>query len=111
MSTAAPVEKLYVNLGSAERIPLGEGRQILVGMEMIAVFRTRDGRVFATQAACSHKQGPLADGLIGDCKIVCPLHAFAFDLASGRPLGHSCRALTTYPVNLNSKGEILIEME
>ena len=109
MTTAMPT-RLIVNLGPAGRIPLGEGRQFLVGMEMIAVFRTRDGGIYATQASCSHKCGPLADGLAGDRKIVCPLHAFAFDLCSGQPLGHGCAALTTYPVSLNPKGEILVEM-
>jgi len=110
MTTATPT-RLVVNLGPAVRIPVGEGRQFLVGLEMIAVFRTRAGGVFATQASCTHKNGPLADGLVGDRKIVCPLHAFAFDLNSGQPLGHACGPLTTYPVSLNSKGEILVEMD
>jgi len=108
MSTAT---KLQVNVGAASRIPVGEGRQFLVGMDLIAVFRTRDGGVYATQASCSHKDGPLADGLVGYCKIVCPLHAFAFNLSTGKPLGHSCTALTTYPVSVNEKGEILVEMD
>jgi nitrite reductase (NADH) small subunit len=111
MSTASAVAKLLVNIGPADRIPLGEGRQFLIGMELIAVFRTRDGGIFATQASCTHKGGPLADGLVGDHKIVCPLHTFAFDLRSGQPLGHACAALTTYVASLNSKGEILVEIE
>jgi nitrite reductase (NADH) small subunit len=110
MSTAVAT-KILVNVGPADRIPLGEGRQFLVGLELIAVFRTRDGGVFATQASCTHKSGPLADGLVGDHKIVCPLHTFAFDLRSGQPLGHTCAALTTYPASLTSKGEILVEIE
>ena len=92
---AEPRIKLLVNLGHVDRIPLGEGRQFQAGPTMIAVFRTRDGAVFATQALCSHKEGPLADGIIGDDKIVCPLHAYAFDLRSGNPLGHGCNSLKT----------------
>ena len=38
------------NLGSVEKIPLGQGRCYLVGTEEIAVFRQRDGRLFATQS-------------------------------------------------------------
>src|SRR5262245_5214185 len=106
-TAAAAATKLLVNVGPADRIPLGEGRQFLVGMELIAVFRTRDGGIFAAQASCTHKGGPLADGLVGDHKIVCPLHTFAFDLRSGGPLGHTCAALTTYPASLNAKGVIL----
>ncbi|GDY22336.1 nitrite reductase [Verrucomicrobiota bacterium] len=71
------------NLGSVEKIPLGQGRCYLVGTEEIAVFRQRDGRLFATQSRCPHKQGPLAEGIVGGGKVICPLHAHKFDLQSG----------------------------
>lgn len=71
------------NLGSVEKIPLGQGRCYLVGTEEIAVFRQRDGRLFATQSRCPHKQGPLAEGIMGGGKVICPLHAHKFDLQSG----------------------------
>lgn len=96
------------NLGPAERIPLGEGRTFQVNGSMIAVFRARNGRVFATQARCPHKAGPLADGLVGDAKVICPLHAFRFDLETGRPVANECEALRTYPVRLSEIGDILI---
>ena len=103
--------KCIANLGNANRIPVGEGRQFQVGAVLIAVFRTRDGGVYATQASCTHKSGPLADGLVGDRKIVCPLHAYAFDLGSGKPLGHGCDALKTYVAAVNAKGELIVEIE
>jgi nitrite reductase (NADH) small subunit len=49
----------------------------------VAVFHTRAGDVFATQAQCPHKAGPLADGMVGDATLVCPLHDWRFDLATG----------------------------
>ena len=109
ISTASA--SFIVNLGDADRIPLGEGRQFQVGDDRIAVFRTRDGSVFATQASCTHKSGPLADSLLGGQKIVCPLHSFAFDLASGLPLGHDCASLKTFATELNPEGEILLRVE
>ena len=54
--------------------------------EEIAVFHTRAGGVYATQALCPHRQGPLADGLIGGTTLLCPLHAWKFDLATGEAL-------------------------
>ncbi|MBV9707955.1 MAG: Rieske 2Fe-2S domain-containing protein, partial [Chloroflexi bacterium] len=65
----------------------------------------------ATQSACTHKGGPLADGLIGAGKLICPLHAYKFELATGQPLGHTCAALTTYPVSLSETGDILLSTE
>ena len=101
-------EAQVVNLGSADRIPLGEGRNVEVAGEAIAVFRTRAGELFAVQANCPHRGGPLADGIIGGSRIVCPLHSYAFELATGAPLREGCPALRTYRVSLSSAGEVLL---
>ena len=96
------------SLGPVEQIPLGEGRVFDVEGRGIAVFRTRQGEVYATQAACPHKAGPLADGIIGGAQIVCPLHAYKFDLATGSPVGNECAALRTYEVSVGEDGDILL---
>ena len=103
--------RFVVNLGRVAQIPRGEGRVFRVGRSSIAVFHSRNGKVFATEPSCPHKGGPLADGIIGEHKIVCPLHAFVFDLSNGQPLGNGCRALKTYPVTVNEEGEILVGIE
>ena len=99
------------SLGPLDRIPLGEGRSYRVGGDEVAVFRLRDGSVFAVQARCPHRGGPLVDGLIGDGRVVCPLHGFAFELDSGAPLWIQCGALRTYPVRVTPAGELLIGTE
>jgi len=96
------------NLGSVEKIPLGEGREYQVAGCLIAIFRERSGALFATQARCPHRDGHLADGIIGAGRVICPLHAFKFELSTGRPLLCSCPSLATYSVRLNQDGEILL---
>jgi nitrite reductase (NADH) small subunit len=71
------------NLGSVKAIPLGQGRCYVVGNQEIAVFRQRDGSLFAIQNRCPHRQGPLAEGLVGAGKVICPLHGHQFDLRTG----------------------------
>ena len=103
------------NLGPATQIPPGEGRVFVVGDRPLAVFRARDGRVFAAEASCPHRQGPLADGLLGacggGCVVVCPLHAYRFDLATGAPVGHDGPPLATYPVAITPGGDLLLAAE
>jgi nitrite reductase (NADH) small subunit len=77
------IATLTVNLGSISRIPEGQGRCYVVGAEEIAVFRQRDGRLFATQNRCPHRQGPLSEGVVGGGQVICPLHAHRFDLNEG----------------------------
>lgn len=72
-----------IDLGCLEKIPPGQGRCYIVDGAEIAVFRQRDGRLFAVDNRCPHRQGPLADGVMGDGKVICPFHAHRFDLASG----------------------------
>ena len=78
-TTATPT----VNLGSVSRIPQGQGRCYVVGAHEIAVFRQRDGRLFATQNRCPHRQGPLSEGVMGGGRVICPLHSHRFDLKDG----------------------------
>lgn len=99
-----------LNLGPATRVPLGEGKVFDADGVAVAVFRTRDGRLFASEASCPHRQGPLADGMLGGALLVCPLHGFKFDLASGKPVGNDCRALVTYPITLTDGGEMLLSL-
>jgi len=87
------------NLGPLSEIPRGEGRNFEIGGSQIAVFRTHADQIFATQAKCPHRAGPLADGLLGGTTLICPLHELAFDLATGAGIGHAA-CLATYPAHL-----------
>lgn len=97
-------------LGSIAQIPPGEGRNFQVGGQEVAVFHTRAGEVFATQAQCPHKAGPLADGMLGDATLVCPLHDWRFDLATGSTLNGQC-SITVYPVRTTEDREILLTID
>ena len=95
-----------INLGSIESIASGQGRCFIVGDEEIAVFRQRDGQLFATQNRCPHKQGPLSEGVAGGGKVICPLHSHKFDLQSGEgsEKGECVKVYAVREVN----GEILL---
>ena len=112
LTETRPTEKAQepqINLGSISQVPLGEGRNFRVGPLRIAIFHTRLGEVFASQADCPHRVGPLADGLMGGNTLVCPLHAWKFDLATGRTENGDC-GLEIYPVYLSSDNEIILTL-
>jgi nitrite reductase (NADH) small subunit len=96
-------------IGTVGQIPPGEGRNFTVDGVTVAVFRTRAGAVFATQAKCPHRGGPLADGLTDAGTVMCPLHDRIFDLATGQEVGSGC-ALTVYPVRVEAGGAILLDL-
>jgi nitrite reductase (NADH) small subunit len=96
-----------IRLGPLGIIPPGEGRVYSVDGEKIAVFRTRGGEIYAVQAECPHRGGPLADGLVGGSTLICPLHAWKFDLKTGQALFGEC-GLKTFPVSVDKAGQIIL---
>ena len=101
---------IELTLGPLNAIPPGEGRTFPVEGENIAVFHTRRGQVFAVQAACPHRGGPLADGLVGGATLICPLHSWKFDLSTGSALSGDC-GLQTFPARVDEAGQIVIALE
>lgn len=85
MSATVPVTG-WVRIGLPDDVPLLEGRTVTVAGRRIAVFRLPDGWA-AVDAACPHKGGPLADGIVADACVTCPLHARRFDLRTGAQIG------------------------
>jgi nitrite reductase (NADH) small subunit len=66
-------------------VPPGEGRAITLDGRRIAIFRAAAGW-YALDAVCPHQGGPLADGIVCDRSVTCPLHERRFDLRTGEPL-------------------------
>ncbi len=67
-------------------VPSGEGRAVTVDGRRLAVFNAESGW-FALDATCPHRGGPLADGIVAERSVTCPLHERRFDLATGEGLG------------------------
>ena len=73
----------------------------------MAVFRTHDGKLYATQNRCPHASGALADGSIGTTNVLCPLHGWKFSLKTGACLTEPAYRLRVYPIR-EVDGELFI---
>jgi nitrite reductase (NADH) small subunit len=101
-------------IGKLSQVPPGEGRNFVLdgpsGALRVAVFHTREGAVFATQAECPHRGGPLADGLTDGRSVVCPLHDRTYDFHTGAGIGTDC-SIKVYPVRADADGTLLLVTE
>ncbi len=69
-----------------------------------AVFDV-DGAFCATQARCTHRQGPLSEGKLEGSTVTCPWHGAQFNVCTGAVLrGPAQVALKTYRVAV--EGEV-----
>ena len=95
-------------VGRVEDVPPGEGRAFVAGGAQVAVFRLRDGSLHATQAACPHSGGPLADGQTDATALVCPLHLYGFRWSDGSCTGDA-PPVRLYPVR-EEDGRLVVEV-
>lgn len=86
----------WIKVIEAENIPLMGSRKVIIGEEEIALFKTRDGSIFAINNICPHKQGKLTEGLVHEHMVSCPLHNTDINLATGEAVGEDYGCTNTY---------------
>ena len=87
----------WTRVGTVDDIPYLEGRSVWLDDRRVAIFNLGQGRFTATDASCPHAGGPLADGIVADRCVTCPLHGRRYDLVTGADLGGG-PGLRTYEV-------------
>jgi len=90
--------------GSADLAPLGAGldvdqmKLVHVDHERIVVARTEE-RLVAFSDRCTHKGGPLSDGVLICGTVQCPWHGSQFDVTTGRvACGPATDGIAVYPI-------------
>jgi nitrite reductase/ring-hydroxylating ferredoxin subunit len=88
-----------VRAGSTTDVPPGEGRVIEAGGRTLALFNV-SGSFYALDNACSHRGGPLGEGDLDGTVVVCPWHAWRWDVTSGANMNNPAVKMACFPVSL-----------
>lgn len=73
----------WIRLCAANEAPQpGEVVEVNAGSTPLCLANI-DGQLHALDNVCPHRQGPLGQGWIEGHAVVCPWHAWAFDVTSG----------------------------
>ncbi|MGB6687210.1 MAG: Rieske (2Fe-2S) protein [Terracidiphilus sp.] len=73
----------FVRVCPASQLPrAGEVAEFVVDGRALCVANL-DGSIAVLDGVCPHEGGPLGEGVIEENRVVCPWHAYAFDLRSG----------------------------
>lgn len=86
----------WYKITEIENIPSMGSRKVEIGEIEIAIFKTRDGSIFAINNVCPHKQGKLSEGLVHEKQVTCPLHSWEIDLTTGKALGNDSGCTNIY---------------
>ena len=87
---------IWIKVVPTKEIPAMGSRKVVIGEDEIALFKTKDGSIFAINNICPHKQGKLTEGLVHEKVVTCPLHNWDIDLASGEALGNDSGCTNVY---------------
>ncbi|NIM60592.1 MAG: Rieske 2Fe-2S domain-containing protein [Acidobacteria bacterium] len=86
----------WVRVAEVGDVPDGRGRAFSVGGLRIALFR--DGQTWhAIDEACPHQGTSLAPAVLHDGRVICPLHAWVFDVRTGQCPRGTHEGVTVYP--------------
>lgn len=72
-----------VAVAGEDALAEGETLRVDVNGTIIAVARVQ-GQLCAFQEFCTHRYGPLSEGKIDGCEVICPWHRSRFDLRTGK---------------------------
>ncbi len=100
-----------LEVARADEFPPGSTKIVRQGSLFVGVYNC-GGRLYAIEDRCSHDDGPLCEGDWDEelCRVICPRHGSAFELATGRPVTlPATEPVETYPVRVVD-GAVVVEL-
>ena len=99
----------WQRVGAADELDVEDVMPFDFNGREYAIYHTVDG-YFASDGMCTHEEEALADGIVIDNVIECPLHQGRFDVRSGKALSAPvCIDLQTFPVQIVG-GDIYVQI-
>jgi len=91
----------FVRIGSKSDLPpSGEAREIAFGEKTLCVAN-ENGVISAMDNVCPHRGGPLGQGMLEGGKLICPWHAWAFDIKTGAAEHSPQTKVTMYEIRID----------
>ena len=96
-------EVTWFRVGGTDMIDVGSVTVVQAGHFAIALSRTENGWG-AIANRCPHQGGPLGEGLIENCWLICPWHGWEYDPVSGETPGPFDDKVDSYDVEERADG-------
>jgi nitrite reductase/ring-hydroxylating ferredoxin subunit len=94
---------------AAADLPPGQCTEAAVGGKAVAIFNV-DGRFYAISNTCLHRGGPLGQGMLTGQSVMCPWHAWSWDVATGENTANPELKVPSYPVKVED-GQVLVQVD
>lgn len=81
----------FVRAAKVGAVPPGAIGEFEVGGKQVAVANV-DGKLYAINSVCVHEGGPLGEGSLSGKIVICPWHAWEYDVTTGKIVGSAPEA-------------------
>jgi nitrite reductase (NADH) small subunit len=99
----------FTRVTSAGDLPAGQGMEASVLGRPVALFNV-GGRFYAISNTCMHRGGPLGQGYVDGETVMCPWHAWTFNVRTGENVVNAEMKVACYEVKVED-GQILVRVE
>lgn len=96
----------FIEVCASAEVPEGGRRVVDVAGQPVALVRVQ-GRVYAVDNRCPHRDGELGQGDLDGFHLFCPLHAWVFDVRDGRGFFPKGAEVACFPVR-EEAGRVLV---
>jgi nitrite reductase/ring-hydroxylating ferredoxin subunit len=76
----------FVKVAKTDEVAPDHGKMVEVSGKKIALFNV-EGSFYAIDNTCTHRGGPLSEGVLDGKQVTCPWHGAIYDVTNGEVLG------------------------
>ena len=99
----------FIKVANAEELD-DPGKTVHEVDDRIVVLIQVDGTFYCLDDVCTHDDGPLSDGELDGCDLVCPRHGARFDVCSGKAKSlPATRPTASHEVKVEN-GEVFVKV-
>ena len=99
----------FVRAIAASDLPPGSCMEVAVAGKPVALFNV-DGIFYAIGNTCIHRGGPLGQGMLDGNVVMCPWHAWTYDVTTGVSTVNPDLKVPKYEVKVED-GLVLVNVE
>ena len=99
----------FVKVMAAADLPPGSGKEVVVAGKAVALFNVA-GSFHAIGNTCVHRGGPLGQGSLDGAVVMCPWHAWTYDVTTGVSTVNPDLKVPRHEVRLEG-GEVFVKLE
>lgn len=98
----------FVRTVKVDEVPPGTIRELQVEGKAIALANV-GGKFYAINNVCLHRGGPLGQGSLESKNVICPWHAWQYDVTTGRMLQNPAVGVDCYPTEVRGQ-DVFVEV-